>query len=127
MLEWYLYDASGSRALRRSISTGTTTYPFGSEEHIYSGSGTLQSSTSYYTLGGRLVGELTTASTHINLILTDALGSVLATFSNTYNNAALLGNQTYGPYGSQQYQSGNVGTSKGYTGHYADATGLDYY
>ncbi len=50
---------------------------------------------------------------------------MLATFSNTANAAALLGNQTYG---SQQYQSGSMGTNKGFTGQYNDnATGLDYY
>lgn len=45
-----------------------------------------------------------------------------------YNTAALLGNQTYRPYGSQQYQSSSMGTNKGFTGQYNDnATGLDYY
>jgi YD repeat-containing protein len=128
--EWYLYDASGTRVLRRSTSNGTTTlttYPFGSEEHTYSGTGTLQSSTYYYILGGRLIGELTGSPTptQTNLFLTDALGSALATFSNTANTATLLGNQTYG---SQQYQSGSMGTNKGFTGQYNDnVTGLDYY
>ena len=127
--EWYVYDASGNRVLRRSTTSGSTTittYPFGSEEHTYSGNGTLQSSIYYYTLGGRLIGELTSSPAQTDIILTDALGSVLASFSNTYNNAALLGNQVYGPYGSQNYQSGNLGTNKGFTGHYADATGLGY-
>jgi len=128
--EWYIYDAAGHRVLRRSTSSGTTTltsYAFGSEDHTYSGSGTPQSSTYYYSLGGRLIGELTTSPAQTNIILTDALGSILATFSTTANSAALLGNQTYGPYGSQQYQSGSMGTAKGFTGQYADATGLDYY
>jgi RHS repeat-associated protein len=128
--EWYLYDASGNRVLRRSTSNGTTTlttYPFSSEEHTYSGTGTLQSSIYYYRLGGRLIGDLTGSPAQTNLFLTDALGSVLATFSNTATTAALLGNQTYRPYGSQQYQSGSLGTNKGFTGQYADATGLDYY
>jgi hypothetical protein len=122
--EWYLYDASGNRVLRRSSSSGTTTlttYPFGSEEQTYSGTGTLQSSIYYYTLGGRLVGELSSPASQTNLFLTDALGSVLATFSNTATSAVLLGNQTYGPYGSQQYQSGTMGTNKGFTGQYNDS------
>jgi RHS repeat-associated protein len=59
--------------------------------------------------------------------LTDALGSVLATFSATAGSAAVLGNQVYGPYGNQRYTQGSMGTAKGYTGQYADATGLDYY
>jgi RHS repeat-associated protein len=59
--------------------------------------------------------------------LTDALGSVLASFSDTPNSAAVLGNQVYGPYGNQRYLKGTMGTAKGYTGQYADPTGLDYY
>jgi RHS repeat-associated protein len=131
--EHYLYDASGNRVLRRSINGGTTTittYPFGAEEHTYSGTGTLQSNTYYYSLGGRLIGELTGSPTPLNtsIFLTDALGSVLATFSNTAGSAALLGNQVYGPYGTQRYTKGSMGTNKGFTGQYNDSlTGLDYY
>ena len=60
--------------------------------------------------------------------MTDALGSILATFSNTAGSAVMLGNQFYGPYGNQLYQFGSMNTSKGYTGQYNDpVTGLDYY
>ena len=62
--------------------------------------------------------------------LTDALGSVIATFSNVVGSAAVLANQVYGPYGTQRYQSGPMPTytTKGFTGQYADSvTGLDYY
>ena len=52
---------------------------------------------------------------------------MLATFSATAGSAAVLGNQVYGPYGNQRYTQGSMGTAKGYTGQYADATGLDYY
>jgi RHS repeat-associated protein len=53
---------------------------------------------------------------------------VLATFSNVAGSAAVLGNQVYGPYGAQRYQSGSMGTSKGFTGQYNDSvSGLDYY
>lgn len=131
--EHYLYDAGGNRVLRRSISGGTTTittYAFGLEEHTYSGTGTLQSNTYYYSLGGRLIGDLTGSSSPLstNLFFTDALGSVLATFSNTAGSAAVLGNQVYSPYGAQRYTKGALGTSKGFTGQYNDSlTGLDYY
>ncbi len=61
--EWYVYDASGQRVLRRSqTSTGTTVtvYAFGLEEHTYNfdSTGTLtgQSQTPYYNLGGSLLG-----------------------------------------------------------------------
>jgi RHS repeat-associated protein len=37
------------------------------------------------------------------------------------------GNQLYGPYGTSRYSQGTMGTNKGFTGQYADATGLDYY
>jgi RHS repeat-associated protein len=59
--------------------------------------------------------------------LTDAPGSVLASFSDTPNSATVLGNQVYGPYGNQRYLKGTIGTAKGYTWQYADPTGLDYY
>src|SRR5579863_6905220 len=135
--EWYAYDASGTRALRRSTSGSTTTittYAFGAEEHTYTSSGTLQSNTFYYSLGGQLIGELTGTTTQTtSFFLTDGLGSVLATFSNTVNTAAVLGNQVYGPYGTGRYQSwptgtaSTMGTNKGFTGQYGDVTGLDYY
>jgi len=50
--------------------------------------------------------------------------------SNTQNNAAVLGNQLYGPYGTQRLQAGTIdtSTSRGFTGQYNDSvTGLDYY
>ncbi len=59
--EQYLYDASGQRMLRRFTNgNGTTilTYPFGIEEHQYSGSGSNQWNISYYFLVGRLLGSL---------------------------------------------------------------------
>jgi RHS repeat-associated protein len=56
---------------------------------------------------------------------------VVAAFSNTAGSAALSGNQTYGPYGHRRYNTGGLsgmGTSKGFSGQYADAfSGLDYY
>jgi RHS repeat-associated protein len=41
--------------------------------------------------------------------------------------ASVQGNQAYGPYGNSRYQAGSLGTAKGFTGQYQDATGLDYY
>jgi YD repeat-containing protein len=127
--EFYAYDAAGNRALRRSTSGRTTTmtvYAFGLEEHLYSGTGTNQGNTYYYSLAGRLVGELTGTTPKTNIFLTDPLGSVLATFSNTAGTAALLGNQVYGPYGTQRYSSGGtMGTNKGFTGQYTDSKCAD--
>jgi hypothetical protein len=126
--EQYVYDAGGNRVLRRSTVAGSTTMTvsaFGLEEHLYSGSGINQGNTYYYSLAGRLVGESTGSST--NLFLTDALGSVITTISATAGSAAVQGNQAYGPYGNSRYQAGSMGTAKGFTGQYQDATGLDYY
>jgi RHS repeat-associated protein len=129
--QWYAYDASGNRVLLRSTtSSGTsiTTYAFGLEEHLYGATGINTGNTYYYSLGGRLIGALTGITTLTpQFFLTDALGSVLATFSATAGSAAVLGNQVYGPNGNQRYTQGSMGTAKGYTGQYADATGLDYY
>jgi len=75
--EWYVYDASGNRVLRRSTGSNGTTltiYPFGLEEHLYSGTGTNQSNT-YYSLAGHLIGSLDANSTYF--YLTDALGHQL--------------------------------------------------
>jgi RHS repeat-associated protein len=129
------YDAAGTRTLRRTISGGIptlTVYAFGLEEHSYSSNGTLQNNTYYYSLNGRLIGELTGLTTQTtNILLTDPLGSVVATFSNTAGSAALTGNQAYGPYGHLRYNAGGLSgmaTSKGFTGQYSDAfSGLDYY
>src|SRR5581483_8976353 len=126
--EWYAYDLGGNRTLRRSTTgsgTTITVYAFGLEEHVYSSSGTPQSSIYYYTLGGRLLGELQGSATHF--FLTDELGSVLTTFNATAGSALVQGNQVYGPYGTTRYSQGTMGTNKGFTGQYADATGLDYY
>ncbi len=135
--EWYMYDGGGSRVLRRSYdgtNTTITVYAFGMEEHQYqySGSGTSATNsgnTYYYTLGGKLLGTLSGTSTlSTTFMLTDTLGSVVASLSNTAGGAAVLGNQAYGPYGNLRYTQGTMGTDKGYTGHYNDAlTGLDYY
>ncbi len=127
--EQYIYDAGGSRVLRRSTSASSTTmtvYAFGLEEHRYSGSGVNQGNTYYYSLGGMLIGESTGSGT--NMFLTDALGSVIETISATANSATVQGNQVYGPYGSSRYQQGSMGTAKGFTGQYNDSvSGLDYY
>jgi RHS repeat-associated protein len=143
--EWYLYDAAGDRVLRRSATTGTsgnpatspatiTVYAFGLEEHVYSysGSGSSLSNTGntyYYSLGGRLIGTLSGSSTpSTSFMLTDTLGSVVTTISNTAGSAQVLGTQLYGPYGNKRSSSGTMGTAKGYTGQYNDdVTGLDYY
>jgi hypothetical protein len=89
------------------------------EEHVYGATGINTGNTYYYTLGGRLIGALTGITTLTpQFFLTDALGSVLATFSATAGSAAVLGNQVYGPYGNQRYTQGSMGTAKGYTGHH---------
>ncbi|HVB23328.1 MAG TPA: RHS repeat-associated core domain-containing protein [Ktedonobacteraceae bacterium] len=131
--EWYGYDANGQRTLERTLTgsgTTITVYAFGNE-YTYNGSGTFQSSTHYYTLAGRLIGELTASpGQNTNIFVTDALGTVIATFSNVMGSAAVLANQVYGPYGTQRYKSGPMPTytMKGFTGQYTDAvTGLDYY
>lgn len=128
--EWYVYDASGNRIVRRSTNSSGTTltiYAFGVEEHTYNSTGTNQSNQYYYALSGRLIGELTSTGT-TTFFLTDALGSVLSSFNAIANTAAINGNQGYGPYGNQLYHQGSMGTSRGFTGQYNDAlTGLDYY
>ncbi len=85
--------------LRRSTTgsgTSITTYAFGLEEHLYGATGINTGNTYYYNLGGRLIGALTGITTLIpQFFLTDALGSVLATFSATAGSAVVLGNQIY--------------------------------
>lgn len=124
-----MYDALGNRVVRRSTNgsgTTLTTYAFGIEEHNYTGSGVNQSNQYYYALSGRLLGSSNGTST--TFFLTDALGSILASMSNTAGSAVINGNQDYGPYGNQLYTQGTIGTAKGFTGQYNDTlTGLDYY
>jgi RHS repeat-associated protein len=129
--EWYLYDASGQRVLRRS-QTGTgnsntkyTLTAFSLEDHIYDGGGNNLNNKYYYYLAGRLIG-LNNGSP--NFLFTDALGSVVSSITNTANSASVKGNQVYGPYGNNPYSKGTMGTTKGYTGQYNDSlTQLDYY
>ncbi len=143
--EWYMDDASGNRVLRRSASTDLSGNPasasatitvdaFGLEEHTYqyAGSGTgltATGNTYYYDLGGQLLGTLSGTTTQsTSFLLTDSLGSVVASISNTAGSAQVLGNQLYGPYSNQRYTAGTLGTAKGFTGQYADdLTGLDDY
>jgi hypothetical protein len=124
--EQYIYDANGERVLRRSTTSSGTTltvYAFGLEEHQYSGSGTNQSNMYYYALGGRLIGGLDSNGTEF--YLTDALGRLLASFTNTANSAALKSNQLFSPYGTARYTSGTLNTARGFTGQYDDSlTGL---
>ncbi len=143
--EWYLYDATGNRVLRRSANTTSsgnpatasatiTVYAFGLAEHQYSyfGSGssaTTTNNTYYYSLNGKLLGTLSGTSTlKTSFLLTDSVGSVVTTISNTAGSAAVLGTQVYGPYGNKRTSAGAMGTAKGFTGQYADdLTGFDYY
>jgi RHS repeat-associated protein len=101
-------------------------YAFGVQDDVYDGSGASYSDKYYYSLAGHLIGELNGGKT--KFLLTDLLGSVVASISNTANSAAVLGNQVYGPYGNGSYSKGTITTPKGYTGQYNDAlTTLDYY
>lgn len=127
---FYVYDASGNRVLAHSTDASNTTslktYAFGLEEHTYSNIGVNTGNTYYYSLAGRLLGQLTNGG--LQFFLTDPLGSVLSTFSAIAGSALVLGNQTYSPYGTQLYSAGSMGTNKGYTGQQNDpVTGLDYY
>lgn len=126
--EWHVYDASGQRTLRRSTGgsgTTMTVYAFGLEEYVYDGAGNAQSNLHYYYLGGRLLGSSSGTSTQF--FVTDALGSVLSTFTVVGGSAVVQGNQLYGPYGNSRYTQGSMGTNKGFTGYDYDAlTGLNY-
>jgi RHS repeat-associated protein len=123
-------DASGTRVLRRTTNSSGTTmtvYAFGLEEHTYFNAGAHKGDLYYYSLGGRLLGSLdNTGKTMFDL--TDALGSVLASFSNVAQHAAIQGNQVFGPYGNFRDVQGSINTTKGFTGQYNDSvSGLDYY
>src|SRR5579875_605427 len=129
--QWNWDDGSGQRVMQRTSVGGTvssTVCAFGLEEHQYNASGTNTGNTSSYSVGGHLIGEQTGTSTKTTtFLLTDLLGSVVASFSNTAGSAAVQGNRAYSPYGAPLYQQGSVGTSRGFTGQYADSTsGLDY-
>jgi RHS repeat-associated protein len=123
--EFYLYDATGNRILKRSITgTGTqlSVYSFGLEENDYSGTGVLSTQVHYYNLASHLIGSFD--GTNTTYYMTDALDSVLTAFSQS----AIQGEQVYGPFGASSYQSGTINTAKGYTGQVHDGvSGLDYY
>jgi len=108
--------------LRRSTNSNGTTlivYPFGLEEHQYSGSGTNQSNTYYYFLGSRLIGDLDANNTYF--LLTDALGSIFSEINWSAGGASVQGNQLFGPYGSGRYSAGTINTAKGFIGQYNDS------
>src|SRR5258708_34139210 len=119
--EWYMYDGSGQRVLRRSTdgsNTSLTVYAFGQEEHSYTSTGSNQGNTYYYTLAGHLVGKSDGGTT--TFYQTDLLGSVVADLSNTAGSAAVLGNEVYGPYGQHHYHQGTHGKPKALHCHYHD-------
>ncbi len=125
-----VYDASGTRVLRRTTTSSGTTmtvYAFGLEEHSYFNTGGHKGDLYYYSLGGRLLGALDNTG-KTTFYLSDALGSVLASFSSAAGIAAIKGNQVFGPYGNARDLQGTINTAKGFTGQYNDSlTGLDYY
>lgn len=126
--EQYLYDSSGQRMLRRFTNgSGTTmlTYPFGIEEHQYSGSGTNQWNIYYYFLASRLLGSLDGNGTQFYLM--DAQGSLISSFNNAPGGASMKSNQLFGPYGNARYAACCLNTAKGFIGQYNDGTGLDYF
>jgi hypothetical protein len=92
-----------------------TVYAFGLEEHVYDATGTNTDNTYYYTLSGRLIGELHGTTTQFFAL--DELGSPVVAFTNTANSAQVVGAQLFEPYGSPLYISGSMGTAKGFTGH----------
>ena len=103
------YDAWGTRVLRRTTTGSGTTmrvYAFGLEQHTYAANGSHTSDLYYYSLAGRLLGSLDTSTNTTGFYLTDTLGSVLASFSNTDKSAVINGNQVFGPYGNYGYHQG---------------------
>ncbi|HEX7733346.1 MAG TPA: RHS repeat-associated core domain-containing protein, partial [Ktedonobacteraceae bacterium] len=123
--EQYVYDGSGQRILKRSTSGSSTTltvYAYGLQDLTYTGVGNFTGQTDYYSVAGHLIGEYNGSTTVFNM--TDAQGSVLLSLTPS----AVIGEQTFGPYGNQRYGVGTIGTPKGYTGQLRDSlTGLDYY
>jgi hypothetical protein len=114
--------------LRRVVKTTGTqfmTYPFGLMDITYNGSGVQALENDYYTLAGRLIGERESGVTVF--LLTDELGSVLTSVSAAAGSAAVINTQVYSPYGTPRYKQGTVTTTRGFTGQYRDASGLDYY
>ncbi len=91
-----------------------TVYAFGQEEHTYFNSGGHKGDLYYYTLGGRLLGALDNTG-KTTFYLTDALGSVLASFSSAAGIAAIKGNQVFGPYGNARDFQGAINTARDFT------------
>ncbi|HLZ64501.1 MAG TPA: hypothetical protein VKR06_46830 [Ktedonosporobacter sp.] len=83
------------RRVTNSTSTTIITYPFGIEEHLYSGSGTSQSNTYYYFLAGHLLGSLDGNGTQF--YLTDALGSLVSSFTNAAGGAGMRATNCLAP------------------------------
>src|SRR5712692_8039002 len=113
------------RRFTTSTSTTILTYPFGIEEHQYSGAGANQQNVYYYFLAGRLLGSLDSNGT--KFYLTDAQGSLVSSFTNAAGGATMKSNQLFGPYGNNRYSAGSLNTAKGFIGQYNDGTGLDYF
>jgi len=91
-----------------------------SRGHTYFNAGGHKGDLYYYSLGGRLLGSLDNSSKTL-FYLTDALGSVLASFSNVANSATIKGNQVSGPYGNPRDFQGSINTAKGFSEQYNDS------
>ena len=70
----------------------------------------------YYSIAGKLLGYLDTSSNTTGFYLTDTLGSVLVSFSNTDHSAAIAGNRVFGPYGNFWDVQGSFNTPEVFTG-----------
>ena len=117
-----LYDASGSRLIRRD-GGGSTLYLPGMEiRRTVSGSTASLSGTRYYSFAGALIASCGTASQSLTWLFNDHQGTQQVAV-NAYTQKATIRRQT--PYGGERGSpSGSWPNNKGFVGGDIDPTGL---
>ena len=127
----YVYDASGTRVLRRTTNGSGTTmrvYAFGLEAAHLRRQWQPHQRPVLLLVGRQAAGQSGHQHQHHRLLPDRYAGQRAGQFQQHRQSAAIAGNQVFGPYGNMRDVQGNFNTPKAFTGQDNDSlTELDYY
>ncbi|AEV81563.1 Teneurin-3 [Actinoplanes sp. SE50] len=117
-----LFDADGSRLIRRD-STGATLFLPGQEIRRLGASTTANDATRYYSFGGAVVASRTVADRSLTWLFSDHQGTQ-STAVNAYTQQVSIRRQT--PYGAPRGTNPTWANNKGFVGGDLEPTGLTH-